>query len=99
MEPTEAALAGLRRRRRRQASLCFFVAGIGFGTAIYLLRARFHSLKSPDKTLAFLFLVAVMVALFWLGTRAESDVTQLDERLRELRHARTTRGGPDQSVK
>jgi hypothetical protein len=99
MDPAEASLASLRRRRRRQASLCFFVAGIGFGTALYLLRARFRSLNSPDKLLAFLFLVGVMVALFWLGTRAESDVTQLDERLRELRHARTTRSGPDQSMK
>jgi hypothetical protein len=83
-----------RRVRRRQASLCFLFAGIGFGTAIYFLRARFATL-GPE----FLLLVGIMVALFWLGARAESDVTQIDDRLREIAEARATRRGPIDSMK
>jgi hypothetical protein len=83
-----------RRARRRQASLCFLFAGIGFGTAIYLLRARFSTL-GPE----FLVLVGIMVALFWLGTRAESEVSQIDDRLREISENQATQRGPVDSMK
>jgi hypothetical protein len=74
----------LRRRRRRLSSGCFFIAGIGFGTAIYLLRARFSSLAAPPRLAAFLALVGLMAATFWLGSRAEAEVGDLDEQIREL---------------
>jgi hypothetical protein len=86
-----ASLRAQRRRRRRAASACFFAAGVGFGTAIYLLRARFATLGLPSKQLAFFALVALMAALFWAGARAEAEVGQLDERLRDLEtQARST---------
>jgi len=91
-------LVAERRARRRRANLCFFAAGIGFGTALYLLRTRFHTLAPPEKGLAFLTLVAIMVGLFWLGARAESDVTRIEARLRELAEARATRRGPADSM-
>jgi hypothetical protein len=74
----------LRRQRRRFASACFFAAGVGFGTAIYLLRARFPTLTGPTHRVVFLALVGLMVGLFCLGARAESEVGELDEQLREL---------------
>jgi hypothetical protein len=77
-------LEQLRKRRRRLSSTCFFTAGIGFGTAIYLLRARFPSLAQPTHGGLFLVLVALMVALFYMGARAEAEVGELDEQLRDL---------------
>ena len=89
-EPIES-VEKRRRARRRSASACFFAAGIGFGTAIYLLRARFASLQAPANRAAFFALVLLMVGLFWLGARAEAEVSDLDERLRELREAAAAR--------
>lgn len=83
MEPRRH-LELLRHRRRRLSSACFFVAGIGFGTAIYLLRARFSTLHRPPQLAAFLGLVGLMVAAFWLGSRAEAEVGDLEEQIREL---------------
>jgi hypothetical protein len=77
-------LVRLRRKRRRLSSSCFFAAGVGFGTAIYLLRARFSTLAAPNQRVLFLALVALMVIIFWLGARAEAEVGQLDEQLRDL---------------
>ncbi len=94
MSDEEARLVRSRRVRRRQGSICFLFAGIGFGTALYMLRAHFSTLGP-----AFLALVALMAALFWLGTRAEADVTQIDDRLREIADARATRHGPIDSMK
>ena len=74
----------LRRRRRRLSSACFFVAGIGFGTAIYLRRARFATLGQPPQLAAFLALVGLMIAAFWLGARAEAEVGDLEEQIRDL---------------
>lgn len=82
--PARSQLVRQRRSRRRRSSLCFFVAGIGFGTAIYLLRARFETLGPPTQRVLFIGLVALMVAIFWLGARAEAEVGQLDEQLRDL---------------
>jgi hypothetical protein len=84
-------LLALRRRRRRLANACFFVAGTGFGTALYLLRARFATLRAPGKGAAFLALVALMALAIWLGARAETEVGQLDERLRELEERAASR--------
>jgi hypothetical protein len=78
------SLRAERRRQRRLASASFFVAGVGFGTALYLLRARFATLGAPGKPAALLALVGVMALAFWLGARAEAEVTRLDERLRDL---------------
>jgi hypothetical protein len=77
-------LQRLRRARRRLSSACFFVAGVGFGSAVYLLRARFATLSQPGRFASFLLLVALMIALFWLGARADAEVDDLDEQLREL---------------
>ena len=78
------ALEQLRRKRRRLSSACFFAAGLGFGTAVYLLRARFSSLAQPEMMVPFLGLVALMVMVFWLGARAETEVGDLDEQIRDL---------------
>jgi hypothetical protein len=78
-----AALRALRRRKRRLASASFFVAGVGFGTLIYLLRAR-AVLRAPEKRAAFFALVALTVLAFWLGARAEAEIGPLDERIRAL---------------
>jgi hypothetical protein len=88
-----AELTRRRRARRRLSSICFLVAGVGFGTALYLLRARFYTLASPGKRAAFFALVAFMAIFFWLGSRAESEVTRLDDELRDLyeREARDRR--------
>jgi hypothetical protein len=78
------ALEQLRRKRKRLSSACFFVAGLGFGTAVYLLRARFSTLSQPGRLSSFLGLVSLMVMVFWLGARAESEVGDLDEQIRDL---------------
>jgi hypothetical protein len=74
----------LKRRRRRLSSACFFVAGIGFGTAIYILRARFATLGQPRQLASFLALVGLMAAAFYLGARAEAEVGSLEEQIRDL---------------
>ena len=79
-----AALKVDRRAQRRLSSACFFVAGIGFGTALYLLRARFATLGPPSQRLAFVGLLAVLIGAFWLGARAEAEVGRLEEELREV---------------
>ncbi len=84
-DPRAGALERRRRSRRRVASLCFLAAGAAFGTALYLLRVRFSLLAAPRPRAAFFALVAGMVLLFWLGSRIESEVTQLDDELRALR--------------
>jgi hypothetical protein len=91
-----APLYQQRRRRRRLSSACFFIAGVGFGTALYLLRARFDTLRETGKSAALVALVTLMVLAFWLGARAETEVGQLDERIRELeeRAARPRPGAP-----
>ena len=87
-EPTEKsaqgrlALRGERRRRRRFSSLCFFVAGLAFGSAFYLLRA--HIALIGARPAPFLALVALMVVVFWMGARAETEIVALDEQLRAL---------------
>jgi hypothetical protein len=79
-----AELERLRRSRRRFSSGCFFIAGIAFGTALYLLRARFATLSAPSQRAALAGLVAVMAGIFWIGARAESEVGRIDEELRAL---------------
>src|SRR5690349_6688651 len=87
----KAPLERERRARRRTSSFFFFAAGLAFGTAIYLLRARFATLSEPAHRVAFFGLVLFMVLLFWLGARAEADVSSLDEKLRDLREAEAAR--------
>lgn len=90
----QTALERQRRARRRSSSAFFFAAGITFGTAIYLLRARFGALAEPRHRVAFCALVLLMVLLFWLGARAEAEVSSLDEKLRELRESASRRRQP-----
>jgi hypothetical protein len=78
------ALLALRRRQRRLSSASFFVAGVGFGTILYLLRARFHLLREEGRYAAAGGLLLVTLAAFWLGARADAEVQRLDEQLREL---------------
>jgi hypothetical protein len=80
-----------RRRRRRAASLSFFAAGVGFGTCLYLLRAHFQRLAEPPRLAAFLALVVIVAALFWVGARADAEVDALDEELRALDEQRDRR--------
>jgi hypothetical protein len=93
-EDQAAPLKRQRRARRRSSSVFFFGAGILFGTALYLLRARFATLAEPRHRVAFCALVLVMVLLFWLGARAEAEVSTLDEKLRELRETAARRRQP-----
>ena len=69
------------RHFRRVSSLAFLLAGAAFGTALFLLRARFSTLQSPRRTGALLGLVAAMALAFWLGARAEAEVTRVDRQL------------------
>jgi hypothetical protein len=84
MRARRAELMRLRRSRRRVSSGCFFVAGVAFGTTLYLLRARFATLGAPSQRAALVGLIGVMVAIFWIGARAESEVGRIDEELRAL---------------
>jgi hypothetical protein len=82
-EEKKAELVRQRRARRRQASLLFLITGISFGTALYLLRARFEMLDTTRHRLGLLGLVGIMVLTFFLGARAEAEVKALDEELRK----------------
>jgi hypothetical protein len=73
-------LKALRKKRRRLSSACFLVAGVGFGTVFYLLRARFQLVR--DRGLFAAALLALTVGAFWLGARAEAEVAELDEKIR-----------------
>ena len=77
-------LRRLRSRRRRFASACFLLAGIAFGTSLYLLRTRFLKVVGPAHLPALIGLIALMTALFVLGASAEGEVTRIDEQLLEL---------------
>jgi hypothetical protein len=84
MEPSDRpALIALRRRRRRLSSASFFVAGIGFGTLLYLLRAHFTLLREDGRWAGAAALLAVTIAAFYLGARADADVRRIDEELAE----------------
>src|SRR5262249_13546726 len=76
-------LRALRRRRRRLAAACFFVAGVGFGTLLYLLRAHAQLLRAAPKQALALGIVTLTVLSFWLGARAEAELAQIDEQIRE----------------
>jgi hypothetical protein len=78
-----AALTALKRRRRRLSSASFFVAGIGFGTLLYLLRAHFRLLSEEGRWAGAAALLAVTVGAFWLGARADAEVRRIDEQLAE----------------
>jgi hypothetical protein len=79
-----AALTALRRKRRRLSNASFFVAGIGFGTILYLLRARFQLVRDEGRFAAAGALLAVTLAAFWLGARADAEARRLDEEIRKL---------------
>jgi hypothetical protein len=74
----------LRARRQRFSRICFTLAGGAFGTAIYLVRTRLPLLLEPAHLPLALGLVAVMAALFVLGSSAESEIGRLDEDLADL---------------
>ena len=77
-------LRKLKRRRRRFASFCFLGAGIALGSAVYLLLTRADRTFDPLHLPLFLGLVALMIALYWLGANAEAEVTKIDEEIAEL---------------
>lgn len=77
-------LRKLRARRRRFASACFLFAGAAFGTCLYLLRTRFEKTLDAAHLPLFLGLVALLCALFLLGTSAEAEVSRLEAQLDEL---------------
>ena len=74
-------LHALRKRRRRLSNASFFVAGIGFGTIIYLLRARFELVRAARA--GALLLLGITVAAFYLGARADAEARKLDEEIEE----------------
>jgi hypothetical protein len=76
-----AALTALKRRRRRLSSASFFVAGIGFGTLLYLVRAHFRLLSEEGRWAGAAALLAVTVGAFYLGARADADVRRIDAEL------------------
>jgi hypothetical protein len=78
-----AALTALRRRRRRLSNASFFVAGIGFGTLLYLLRAHFQLLSEEGRWAGAAALLAVTIGAFYLGARADAEVRRLDQELME----------------
>ncbi len=86
-----AELTRQKRRRRRQGNLCFFAAGIGFGTTIYLLRAHFTQVMMSDKRILLGGLVAFVCSLVWLGASGESDIRRMEEELREIEQQRQQR--------
>jgi hypothetical protein len=79
-----AALNALRRRRRRLSSASFFVAGIGFGTLLYLLRAHFNLLRLEGRWPAAAALLAITIAAFYYGARLDAEVRRLEDEIREL---------------
>ena len=88
MDDELGRLRALRLRRRRLAAACFFVAGVGFGTMLYLLRAHAQMLRAAGKQALALGILALTVLAFWLGARAESEVGQIDEQIRERENRR-----------
>jgi hypothetical protein len=79
-----AALIVLKKKRRRLSSAAFFVAGIGFGTLLYLLRARFQLLREEGRWSGALALLGITVGAFWLGARADAEVRRLEHAIGEL---------------
>jgi hypothetical protein len=73
----------LKKRRRRLSSASFFVAGIGFGTLLYLLRAHFSLLSDEGRWAGAAALLAVTIGAFYLGARADAEVRRIDEELAE----------------
>jgi hypothetical protein len=77
-------LRALRKRRRRFASASFLAAGVAFGTAVYLVVAHAERTFQPARFPFFAGLVALMVALVWLGASAENEVQRIDEEIAEI---------------
>jgi hypothetical protein len=71
----------LSRRRRRLSSASFFVAGIGFGTLLYLLRAHFTLLSQEGRWTAAAALLGVTLGAFYLGARADAEVRRIEAEL------------------
>ena len=76
-------LIALQRRRRRLSSASFFVAGIGFGTLLYLLRAHFTLLSDEGRWAGAAALLGVTVGAFYLGARADAEVRRIEEDLQK----------------
>lgn len=77
-----AALVRRVRRAHLLANLVFGVAGLGFGSAVYLARTRFHKLVAGGRTTAWILLVAAGVAVFVLASRLQRRATRLERELR-----------------
>jgi hypothetical protein len=75
------ALMALKRRRRRLANASFFVAGIGFGTLLYFLRARFTLLGEEGRWAGLAELLVGTLGAFYLGARADAEAHRIDDEL------------------
>lgn len=69
------------RRANLAANLVFLVAGLGFGSAVYLARTRFHKLVAGGKTTAWIVLVAAGVAVFVVASRLQLRARRLEREL------------------
>ena len=70
------------RRAHLLANLVFLLAGLGFGSAVYLARTRFHKLVAGGRTTAWILLVAAGVAVFVLASRLQGRARRLERALR-----------------
>jgi hypothetical protein len=77
-------LAALARRRHRLANLIFLLAGLGFGTALYLARTRFAQYWRGSGLGRWALVVGVAGLIFAVAARIHSRATHLDEERREL---------------
>ena len=93
MSPSDDPIAALRRERRRRhrwANVVFLLAGIGFGSAAYLARAR----PLSGRLGPWLGVVGVGVALFGLGAWLHGRAQRTEEEIRRLEDEEDDDDGP-----
>lgn len=67
------------RRHHRRANLIFLVAGVGFGSAVYLARTRFAAMMAGGRAVRWFVLVALGVGVFALGSWQHGAALRIDE--------------------
>jgi hypothetical protein len=75
-------------RRHRIANLIFVVAGVGFGSALYLARTRFGQYWRGSGLGTWIAVVIVAGLVFAAAARLHSQATRYDEERRELEDQR-----------
>lgn len=78
------ALRRLAKRRHLRANLVFLVAGLGFGSAIYLARTRFASLVAGGRATRWFLLVGLGVLLFGAASWLHVAALRIDEERAEV---------------